>query len=93
MAEVTLQLQPTEPTLVVPQASVQTHQGRTGVWRLKGDSLEFVAVQWGIASLDGRVQALSGLRAGDTVVVYSEKPLSAGTSFSVVDALVKKVQP
>ncbi len=93
MAEVTLQLQPTEPTLVVPQASVQTHHGRTGVWRLKGDSLEFVAVQWGVASLDGRVQALSGLRAGDKVVVYSEKPLSAGTSFSVVDALVKKVQP
>ena len=93
MAEVTLQLQPTEPAWVVPQASVQTHQGHTGVWRLKDGALDFVAVQWGVVSIDGRVQALSGLGAGDQVVVYSEKPLSAGTSFKVVDGLVKKAGP
>ena len=93
MAEVTLQLQQTEQTLVVPQASVQTRQGRTGVWRLKDGALDFVPVQWGAASLDGRVQAISGLASGDTVVVYSEKPLSAGARFKVVDTLVKKAKP
>lgn len=93
MAEVTLNLQPTANVPVVPQASVQTHQGRAGVWRLKDGALDFVPVQWGVASLDGRVQALSGLVAGETVVVYSEKPLSAGARFRVVDALVKKVKP
>ncbi|HCX82392.1 MAG: efflux transporter periplasmic adaptor subunit [Curvibacter sp. RIFCSPHIGHO2_12_FULL_63_18] len=93
MAEVTLQLQPTGQALVVPQASVQTYQGRTGVWRLKDGTLDFVPVQWGATSLDGRVQALSGLSSGDTVVVYNEKPLSAGGSFKVVDALVKKARP
>lgn len=93
MAEVTLKLQPRDSALVVPQASVQTHQGRTGVWRLKDGALDFVPVQWGASSLDGRVQALSGLASGDTVVVYSEKPLSAGGRFKVVDAVVKKAQP
>ena len=93
MAEVTLQLQPEDQALVVPQASVQTHQGRTGVWRLKDGALDFVSVQWGVSSLDGRVQALSGLASGDTVVVYSDKPLSTGARFKVVDALVKKAQP
>ncbi len=93
MAEVTLQLEPAEQALVVPQASVQTHQGRSGVWRLKGDALDFVPVQWGTSSLDGRVQALSGLATGDTVVVYSEKPLFTDARFKVVDTLVKKAQP
>ena len=93
MAEVTLQLQPEDQALVVPQASVQTHQGQTGVWRLKDGALDFVSVQWGVSSLDGRVQALSGLASGDTVVVYSDKPLSTGARFKVVDALVKKAQP
>ncbi|WP_101048868.1 efflux RND transporter periplasmic adaptor subunit [Macromonas nakdongensis] len=93
MAEVTLKLQPTEQAPVVLQASVQTHQGRTGVWRLKDGALDFVSVQWGVSSLDGRVQALSGLASGDTVVVYSDKPLSTGARFKVVDALVKKAQP
>jgi HlyD family secretion protein len=93
MAEVTLKLKPADPALVVPQASVQMHGGRTGVWRLKDGLLDFVAVQLGSTSLDGRVQVLSGLNSGDTVVVYSEKPLSAGARFKVVDALVKKAQP
>ncbi|NIC42286.1 efflux RND transporter periplasmic adaptor subunit [Aquabacterium sp. A08] len=93
MAEVTLKLQPTEQAPVVPQASVQTHQGRSGVWRLKDGALDFVPVQWGVSSLDGRVQALSGLASGDTVVVYSDKPLSTGARFKVVDALVKKALP
>jgi HlyD family secretion protein len=93
LAEVTLQLQPTEPALVVPQASVQSHGGRTGVWRLKDGSLDFVPVQWGLVSLDGRVQVLSGLASGDTVVVYSEKPLTPAASIKVVDALVKKARP
>lgn len=93
MAEVTLKLQPEDQALVVPQASVQTHQGRTGVWRLKDGALDFVSVQWGASSLDGRVQALSGLASGDTVVVYNDKPLSVGARFKVADALVKKAQP
>ena len=93
VAEVTLNLQTLARTLVVSQASVQTHQGRTGVWRLENNALEFAPVHLGAISLDGRVQVLQGLNTGDTVVVYSEKPLSPGVSFSVVDSLVKKAHP
>lgn len=93
MAEVTLNLQATADALVVPQASVQMHQGRSGVWRVEAGELAFAPVQWGVSSLDGRVQALKGLQSGDTVVVYSDKPLAPGASFQVVDALVKKSGP
>lgn len=92
MAEVTLELPPQAATPVVPQASVQIQQGRTGVWRLKDGQLTFVPVRWGASSADGRVQALSGLGDGDTVVVYSDKPLKADARFKVVDTLVAKGQ-
>ena len=93
MAEVTLELKPFAQAMVLPQASVQTNEGRTGVWRLKEGALTFAPVQWGATTLDGQVQVLSGLALNDTVVVYSEKPLSEGSRFKVVDALVKKAQP
>ena len=88
MAEVTLKLQPTEAFGAA--AGVQTHQGRTGVWRLKDGALGLRFRAGGASSLDGRVQALSGLASGDTVVVYSDKPLSVGARFKVADALVKR---
>lgn len=93
MAEVTLELPAAPKAPVVPQASVRTYQGRTGVWRLRDGELDFVPVVWGASSLDGRVQALQGLQPEETVVVYSEKPLSPGVRFRVVDALVKKAAP
>lgn len=93
MAEVTLDLKATANALTVPQASVQTYQGRSGVWRVTDGELEFVQVQWGPASLNGRVQVIEGLKTGDTVVVYNEKPLMEGASFRVVNALVKKTKP
>ena len=89
MAEVTLQLPSTTSTLLLPNASIQRQQGQTGVWRLKAGRPEFVPVQLGASSLDGQVQVLQGLTAGDEVVVYSQKALSAGTRVQVVDALLK----
>lgn len=89
LAEVTLALPPTPEALLLPNAAVQHWQGETGVWRLRGGSPEFAPVRLGLRSLDGQVQALDGLAAGDTVVVYSEKALKPGARVSVVDALVK----
>lgn len=93
MAEVTLNLKPKVGALVVPQASVQTYQGRSGVWRVIDGRLNFAIVQWGAASLDGQIEAVQGLESGDVVVAYSEKALFEGASFRVVDALVKKTNP
>ena len=90
MAEITLILPATSPALVLPQASVQQFQGRTGVWKLTSHQLEFVDVKLGVFSTEGWVQVLEGLQQGDEVVVYSEKPLKPETRFKVVDALITK---
>jgi HlyD family secretion protein len=89
MAEVTLALPVISPALLLPNASIARQQGQTGVWRLKSGQPEFVPVQLGAVGLGGQVQILQGLAAGDEVVVYSQKALSAGTRIQVVDALVK----
>ena len=89
LAEVTLQLPETAPSLLVPNASVQRVQGQVGVWRMLGGKPTFVPVRLGTSSLDGQVQVLDGLQAGDSVVVYSQKAVTAGARVQVVDALVK----
>lgn len=89
MAEVTLQLPDTTSALVVPNASVQRQQGQPGVWLLDSGKPAFAPVRLGVSSLDGQVQVLEGLKAGDTIVVYSQKALTSGARVKVVDTLVK----
>ena len=89
LAEVELQLPETPAALLLPNASVQRLQGQTGVWRLADGKPQFAPVRLGASSLDGRVQVLEGLKAGDSVVVYSQKALTDGARVQVVDALVK----
>ncbi|MDO8418836.1 MAG: efflux RND transporter periplasmic adaptor subunit [Rubrivivax sp.] len=87
LAEVTLTLPATPRTLLLPNASLQRQAGQVGVWRVDAGGPSFVPVRIGQTSLDGRVQVLEGLKAGDQVVVYSEKALDAGRRVKVVDAL------
>ena len=89
LAEVELQLPETPAALLLPNASIQRLQGQTGVWRLTDGKPVFAPVRLGTSSLDGRVQVLEGLKAGDAVVVYSQKALTEGARVQVVDALVK----
>lgn len=89
LAEITLQLPTSAPSLLIPNASVQRAQGQTGVWRMQEGKPVFAPVRLGASSLDGQVQAQSGLQAGDQVVVYSQKELSANSRVQLVDALVK----
>lgn len=89
MAEVTLQLPDTASALVVPNASVQRQQGQAGVWLLDAGKPTFAPVHLGVSSLDGQVQVLEGLKAGETIVVYSQKALTSGARVKVVDVLVK----
>jgi hypothetical protein len=67
---------------------------RSGVWVTRLASGAWRAAScissqcaWAQSSLDGQVQVLEGLKAGDEVVVYSEKELSAGTRIKVVESL------
>ena len=89
LAEVELQLPATASALLLPNASIQRLQGQTGVWQLTDGKPVFAPVRLGVSSLDGRVQVLDGLKAGDSVVVYSQKALTEGARVQVVDALVK----
>lgn len=87
LAEVSLQLARAAPTLVVPNAALKRRDEQPGVWVLSQGGLRFAPLRLGVSGLDGRVQVLEGLQAGDQVVVYSEKELSENTRFKVVDAL------
>ena len=67
---------------------------RLQAWHFEFEAArKLVLAQLGASSLDGQVQVLGGLRAGDSVVVYSEKALKPGAGFRVVDALVKQAKP
>jgi HlyD family secretion protein len=89
LAEVELQLPEIQAALLLPNASIQRLQGQTGVWRMTDGKPAFAPVRLGASSLDGRVQVLEGLKAGDSVVVYSQKALTEGARVQVVDVLVK----
>lgn len=93
LAEVELQLPETASALLLPNASIQRLQGKTGVWLLSEGKPVFTPVRLGTSSLDGRVQVLEGLKSGDSVVVYSQKALTEGARVQVVDALVKGSTP
>jgi HlyD family secretion protein len=87
LAEVTLSLPRTAAALLVPNASLKRQGDRAGVWRVEAGTLHFAPLRLGQASLDGQVQVLDGLKAGDTVVVFSEKSLTNDSRIKVVDAL------
>lgn len=87
LAEVTVTL-PAEPAApVVPNAAIQHGNHALGVWLLKEGELHFTEVELGAADLDGNVQVRKGLKAGDHVVVYSEKALTARSRIHVVKHL------
>jgi HlyD family secretion protein len=89
MAEATIQLPSTPKSLIIPAAGIQRQGGSTGVWRMESGKPAFTPVKVGAASLDGQVQVLEGLKAGDELVVYSQKPIEPGSRLQVVDAIVK----
>jgi HlyD family secretion protein len=88
IVEATVDLPGSGETLVLPNASVRRMGPLKGVWLVDGKELRFVPVRTGLTSLDGMVQINSGVKPGDTVVVYSERELTPGIRFQIVDALV-----
>lgn len=90
MAEVTLQLAPSEYGLSLPNASIKKKGDETGVWVLKDGKPHFARVQIGQNGLNGQVVILSGLKSGDEVVLYSDAEIKEGQRIKVVDSLLKK---
>ncbi len=87
LAEVTVALPALGDDTVVPNASVHRVGGRLGVWAVRGGTLRYAPVRVGASDLDGRVQVLDGLRAGERVVVYSQGVLHAHSRIKVVERL------
>ena len=77
LAEVTIQLPGAQGVLSIPRAALAQHQGKAGVWRIEQGRARFHPVQPGMQTLE-RVQIVSGLAAGDRLIVYSAKQLDDG---------------
>lgn len=87
LAEVTVALPALPAAPVIPNAAIQRLNGGLGVWQVKNGNLRFTPVILGAADLDGNVQVREGLQAGDQVVVYSAKSLSARNRINIVDRI------
>jgi HlyD family secretion protein len=59
------------------------------VWVLDDGQLRFVSVTTGAEGQDGMVQVVEGLKAGNEVVVYSQRDLAVGSRIKVVPSLVE----
>jgi len=87
MADVTLHLPAASDVLILPNAALRHRGAEAGVWLRADGKLRFVAVKTGAEGLDGKVQIIDGLKAGDEVVVYSEREFNDDSRIKVVDAL------
>jgi HlyD family secretion protein len=87
MGEATLRLPGIKQALVLPNAALRQHGGKTGVWVQATEGLNFVEVKTGVSGADGRVQILDGLKEGDAVIVHSERELGVHSRVKLVAAL------
>lgn len=87
LAEVTVALAELPAAPTVPNASVQRVDGHLGVWLIEGDDLRFAPIKIGATDLEGQVQILDGLKAGQQVVVYSQHALKANSRIKLVEQL------
>lgn len=85
LAEVTVAL-PELPALpVIPNAAVQAVDGKAGVWKIENGKVHFVPIRVGASDLDGDVQVMEGLLAGDEIVVHSASRLASTSRIHVTD--------
>ena len=77
LAEVTIRLPGLRDVLTVPRAALAQFGGQTGVWQLESGRARFRPVQPGMQTAE-QVQIVSGLQAGDQLIVYSAKQLDDG---------------
>jgi RND family efflux transporter MFP subunit len=87
LAEVTVAMSALPETPVLPNASVQRAAGRLGVWLIEEDKLRFAPIKVGATDLDGRVQIIEGIKAGERVVVYSQRALGPRSRVKIVERL------
>lgn len=87
LAEVTVALGALPAAPVILNASVQRLDGRLGVWLIDNGMVRFAPVKLGASDLDGWVQVMEGIKAGDRVVTYSQRALGRSSRIDVVERL------
>lgn len=87
LAEATIALPALPPQAVIPNAAIRRVNGRSGVWKLSDDGLQFAPLTMGDTDLDGNAQVLAGLAVGERIVVYSTRMLHARSRIRIVDDL------
>jgi HlyD family secretion protein len=92
MAEVALRLPAIHDALLIPNAALRYRGAQAGVWQREDGHLRFIPLKTGAEGLDGNVQIIEGLKAGNEVVVYSERELNKDSRIKVVSALVGKAK-
>ncbi len=75
---------PARAAVEVPSSSVITAEGKQYVWRVMDDKVERVAVSTGNTRND-RVEVLSGISAGDSLVLLPNDKLQDGGKIKVKD--------
>jgi len=88
MAEVVVNLPTVRDAVRIPNAALLHGGAQPGVWLHDAKGLRFVNVRTGAEGPDGMVQIVQGLKAGDDVVVYSERELDVGSRVKIVPTLV-----
>lgn len=88
MTEVTVKTGAAQSGLQLPNAAIKQMPQGSGVWKLKDGKPSLTPVKLGSTSLDGSVQILDGLAAGDEVVIHSERELNESARIKVVSQLV-----
>ena len=86
-AEVSVYLPELPRGPAIPNAAVQRQGKQVGVWVANGERVGFIPVKLGRADLSGHVQVLDGLKAGDAIVLFSEKALNERSRIHVVERL------
>ena len=84
LVEVTVALAKQHSSPVIPNASVQRIDGQLGVWAIEDGDLRFAPIRIGATDLDGNVQVIEGLKAGQQVVLYSQHALKASSRIKIV---------
>lgn len=87
LAEVTVELPVTPPVPAIANAAIHRRGEQPGVWQSAEGRARFVPIRLGPSDLDGWFQVEEGLSAGETIVLYSEKPLSESRRIQVVELL------
>ena len=75
-----------QDTLLLPRDAVTTINNQPTVFVVNGDRVEQREVELGLTN-DGQVEILSGLEAGETVVIAGQPNLTDGTKVEVVNRL------